>query len=242
MSPLLAADGALLVDTSTQLERWVDRYISIYSQPAHVSCSALSSLQQLPVLQELDNPFTMEDVKLATRGLKNKKSPGQDGIPPKFLKNGGKPLLTVLFRIFTICWNRRRLPDDFRDTNIITLYTNMGDRRNCNNYSGISLLCIAGKVFARLLLPRVRQIADRILPESQRGFRPSRGTSDMVFSLRHLQEKSVEQSLPLYVVITDLSKAFYTVSRSGWYNILKLLGCPETLLSILVAFHENMKA
>ena len=33
-----------------------------------------------------------------------------------------------------------------------------------------------------------------------------------------------------------------TVSRSGLYNILKLLGCPETLLSILVAFHENMKA
>jgi len=84
VSPLLAADGALLVDTSTQLERWVDRYISIYSQPAHVSCSALSSLQQLPVLQELDNPFTMEDVKLAIRGLKNKKSPGQDGIFPRF--------------------------------------------------------------------------------------------------------------------------------------------------------------
>jgi len=81
--PLLEADGALLVDTSAQLERWVDHYTSIYSQPVHVSCSALSSLQQLPVLQELDNPFTMEDVKLAIRGLKNKKS-RQDGIPPRF--------------------------------------------------------------------------------------------------------------------------------------------------------------
>ena len=84
LSPLLAADGALLVDTSAQLERWVDHYTSIYSQPSHVSCSALSSLQQLPVLQELDNPFTMEDVS-------------------RWKKNGGKPLLTVLFRIFTIC-------------------------------------------------------------------------------------------------------------------------------------------
>jgi len=103
-------------------------------------------------------------------------------------------------------------------------------------------LCIAGKVFARLLLPRVRQIDDRILPESQCGFRPSRSTSDMVFSLRQLQEKTVEQSRPLYVVFIDLTKSFDTVSRSGLYNILKLLGCPETLLSILVAFHENMKA
>jgi len=47
---------------------------------------ALSNLQQLPVLQELDNPFTMEEVKLAIRGLKNKKSPGQDATLPNFLK------------------------------------------------------------------------------------------------------------------------------------------------------------
>ena len=100
----------------------------------------------------------MEDVTLAIRGLKNKKSPGQDGIPPEILKNGGKPLLTVFFRIFTMCWSRRCLPDDFRDTKVITLYKNKGDRRDCNNYRGISLLCIAGKVFARHLLPRVRQI------------------------------------------------------------------------------------
>jgi len=183
----------------------------------------------------------MVDVKLTIRGLKNKKSPWQDGIPPEILKNGGKPLLTVLFRIFTICWNRRCLLDDFRDTKIITLYKNKGDRRDCNNYRGISLLCIAGKDFARLLLPRVRQIADRILPESQCGFRPSKSTSGMVFSLRQLQEKRIEQSRQLYVVFIDLTKAFDTVSRPGLYNILKLLGCPEKLLSILVAFHENMK-
>jgi len=135
----------------------------------------------------------MEDVKLAIRGLKNKKSPGQDDIHPEILKIGGKLLLTVLFHIFMICWNRRCLSGDFRDTKIIWLYKNKGDRRDCNNYRGISLLCIAGKVFARLLLPRVRQIpsADRILPESQCGFRPSRSTSDKVFLLRQLQKKAL---------------------------------------------------
>jgi len=81
VSPLLAADGALLFDTPR------DHCISIYSQPVHVSCSALSSLQQLPVLQELNNPFAMEDVKLAIRGLKNKKSVGQDSIPQKMVAN-----------------------------------------------------------------------------------------------------------------------------------------------------------
>jgi len=123
----------------------------------------------------------MEDVKRAIRSLKNKKSPGEIGILHEILKNGGKPLLTVLFRIFTKCWNGRCIPDDFRDTNFITLYKNKGDPRDWNNYRGISLLCIARNVFPRLLLPRVCQIADRILPESQCGFRPSRSKSDTVF-------------------------------------------------------------
>jgi len=53
VSPSLAADGALLVNSCAQLEGWVDHYTSIYCQQAHVSCSALSSLQELPVFQEL---------------------------------------------------------------------------------------------------------------------------------------------------------------------------------------------
>jgi len=53
----------------------------------------------------------------------------------------------------------------------------------------------------------------------------------MVFLLSQLQENSVEQSHPLYVVFIDETEAFDTVSRSSLYNILKLLGCLETLVS-----------
>jgi len=62
----------------------------------------------------------------------------------------------------------------------------------------------------------------------------SRSTPDMVFSLRQLLEKGVEQSCPLYVVFIDLTKAFDTVSLFSLYNILKLLDCPETLFYIPV--------
>jgi len=51
------------------------------------------------------------------------------------------------------------------------------------------------------------------------GFCPSRSTPDIVFSLRQLQEKFVEQSHPLYVVFIDLTKAFHAVSWSNMYNI-----------------------
>ena len=46
---------------------------------------------------------------------------------------------------------------------------------------GISLLSVTGKVFARVLLPRLQKLADRIYPESQCGFPSGRSTTDMIF-------------------------------------------------------------
>ena len=46
-----------------------------------------------------------------------------------------------------------------RDANIVTLYKNKGD---CNNYHGISLLNIIGKLFAKVVLMKLRVLAERI--------------------------------------------------------------------------------
>jgi len=127
-----------------------------------------------------------------------------------------------------------------RDANIITLYKNKGDRKDCNNYRGISLLSIVGKLFARIVLQRLQVLADRIYPESQCGFRSQRSTVDMIFSVRQLQEKCREQNQPLYLAFIDLTKAFDLVSRDGLFRMLDLIGCPPKLLSIVRSFHDGM--
>ena len=115
-----------------------------------------------------------------------------------------------------------------RDANITTLYKNKGDRSDCNNYRGISLLSIVGKVFARVVLNRLQSLAERIYPEAQCGFRAGRSTVDMIFSLRQLQEKCREQRQPLYLAFIDLTKAFDLVSRSGLFTLLQRIGCPPS--------------
>ncbi|KAG6930718.1 hypothetical protein G0U57_003012, partial [Chelydra serpentina] len=128
-----------------------------------------------------------------------------------------------------------------RDANIVTLYKNKGDRSDCNNYRGISLLSVVGKVFARVILNRLQKLADRVYPESQCGFRAGRSTTDMVFSLRQLQEKCREQHKPLLLAFIDLTKAFDLVNRDGLFKILVKVGCPPKLLSVIQSFHDNMK-
>ena len=86
-----------------------------------------------------------------------------------------------------------------RDAKIIILYKNKGERSDFNNYMGITLLSIVGKVYAKVVLARLQKLDDRVYPESQSGFRAKRSTIDMVFSIRQLQEKCREQNMPLYI-------------------------------------------
>ena len=119
------------------------------------------------------------------------------------------------------------VPQDMRNAKIINapMYKNKVDRSDCNNYRGISLLSIVGKVFARVVLVRLQVLAERIYPESQCGFRSKRSTVDMIFSIRQLQEKCREQQMPLYIAFIDLTKAFDLVSRQGLFQLLKKISC-----------------
>ena len=57
---------------------------------------------------------------------------------------------------------------------------------NCNNWRGISLLSIPGKVMATVLLNRIKVAVDQQLRPQQAGFRPHRSCCDQVFALRQI--------------------------------------------------------
>ena len=108
---------------------------------------------------------------------------------------------------------------------------------------GISLLSIAGKILARILLNRLtHHLKSDHLPESQCGFRKNRGTLDMIFAARQLQEKCREQQSCLYSTYVDLTKAFDTVSRDGLWRIMAKFGCPPRFISMVRQFHVGMQA
>ena len=88
------------------------------------------------------------------------------------------------------------MPQDMKDSNIITLYKNKGARNDCNNYRRISLLSVFGKLISRVVISRFQLLADRTYPESQCGFRAERSTIEMVFSIRQLQ-KNAENNIYL---------------------------------------------
>ena len=57
-------------------------------------------------------------------------------------------MLDKLRDLFTNCWEKGTLPQDLRDAVLVSLYKNKGEKSDCSNYPGITLLSIADKILA----------------------------------------------------------------------------------------------
>ena len=93
--------------------------------------------------------------------MKNGKAVGPDGIPVEVYKAAGADLVEKLHVLFTRIWEEEVIPSDFRDALIVKFFKK-GVKVDCGNYRGISLLSIAGKIFARILACRLTPI--EVLP------------------------------------------------------------------------------
>ena len=240
-APLKSATGEVITDQGQQMERWVEHYSNLYSRENTVTPSALGTIKCMPIMEELNVEPTVDKLSKVIDSLATGKAPGSDSIPPDLIKHCKTTLLHPLHKFLCQCWREGVVPQDMRDAKIITLYKNKGERSDCNNYRGISLLSIVGKVYAWVLLICLQKLAECIYPESQCGFWAERSTVDMVFSLCQLQEKCREQQMPLYIAFINLTKAFDLVSRDGLFKALCKICCPPRLHSLIESFHSNMK-
>ena len=159
------------------------------------------------VMTELDTEPTYDDISESINSLTNFNPPRKYAIPPEINIHRNPVLLHHLHVLLLLCWKEGTVPQDMRYANIVTLYKDKGDRNDCSNYRGISLLSVVGKVFGRVALPRLQILSESTLPESQCGFITGRSTIDMIFSVRLSQDKCREQRMSLFIVFIDLTKS-----------------------------------
>ena len=204
---------------------------------------AISYIRQRPIILALDECPRVAETEKAIDQLQTGKAPGADGIPPEIQKMGGLALIEHLTGIFQSFWRKGELPQDLKDANIMHLYMNKGDKSVCDNHRDISLLSIAGKILARVLLNRIiEHLVDSVVSESQCGFRKNRGTIDMILQ-SDSYKRNVSNSIKICTCYSsDLTKTFDTVSRPGLWSIFAKLGCPPNFIRMVRSFNDGMMA
>ena len=243
-TPVRSSDGNFLIkDKQGILDRWAEHFRDLLNTVNDTDFSIIDELPMFPQIPELDAPPSQAEIERAVKQLKNLKATGPDGVPAEIFKYGGPSITETLHDFYLTCWMSRKVPTNYRRANIVKIYKKKGDRAVCGNSRGLSLLDIAGKILSKVLLSRLlTHITNRVLPESQCGFRADRSTLDMIFVCRQLIEKCREQRQPFSAAFVDLTKAFDTVNRDLLYQILNRFGCPPTLVDIIRQLHDGTQA
>ena len=123
---------------------------------------------------------------------------------------GGAELLHRLLELLQKVWREGTVMRDWKNAEILPIQK-MGDLKHCDNWQGISLLDVVGKVLASIIQERLQSIAERVLPESQCRFRKGRGCVDMIFSARQIAEKCREHDDSLFILFVDLKKVYDSI-------------------------------
>ena len=149
-------------------------------------------------------PSTSEVTK-ALGELKNGKAPGSSDILPEMLKAGknNSHFTNVLQDLFKAAWEAEKVPQEWVDAILVPI-PKKGNLRNCNNCRGIALLEVTGKLMARIIQTRSKNLVEKVLSESQCGFRRGCSCTDMTFMVRQLVEKAIEHQAKQYIIFIDL--------------------------------------
>jgi len=108
-----------------------------------------------------------------------------------------------------------------------------GDKTDCNNYRGISLLPTTYKILSNILLSRLIPYAEEVIGAHQCVFRRNRSSTDHIFCIRQILEKKWEYNEAVQQLFIDFKKAHDSVRREVLYNILIEFGVPKKQVRLI---------
>jgi hypothetical protein len=77
--------------------------------------------------------------------------------------------VSVIHKFINSIWNKEELPEQLKESVIVPIHKT-GDKTDCNNYRGISLLSTSYTILSNILLSRLSPYIDEIIGDHQCGF------------------------------------------------------------------------
>jgi hypothetical protein len=127
--------GDLVADPHKILNRWKKYFCQL------LNVHGAGGVRQTEI--HTAEPFLPEssasEVEIAIGKLKSYKSPGLGQIPAELIQAGGETLRSEIHKLIKLIWNKQELPHQWKESIVVPIHKK-GDKTDCSNYLGISLL------------------------------------------------------------------------------------------------------
>jgi len=160
-------------------------------------------------------------------------APGPDGARYSGLKRID-PNCHVMAAIFSKCLRTGKVPAEWKESTTVLVYK-AGPRENPSNWRPLSLSNTIAKLYAAIIADRITRWAEdngHLSPE-QKGFTNHDGCLEHNFILQTAIDDARREGKELLIAWLDLCNAFPSIPHSQLIGILKTMGLPEELVSVI---------
>ena len=185
-------------------------------------------------------PVTREEIFEIVHKMKGGSAPGWDGIPSEIYKKNIDVLIQPIHYIINLSISCGEFPDLFKIAKVIPIFKS-GSKSEIINYRPISLLATFSKILEKCIKIQLTNYleSEKILTESQYGFRQHLNTSNALFDITKIISQTIGNKKRVLLTFLDLAKAFDSVNRKKLIAKLKSIGLNNISLQWFASYFEN---
>ena len=189
---------------------------------------------------QLNCPFTEEELISALNNLKSGKASSLDHINNEMLKALTKDTRLLILKLFNLCLSSGTY---LWSESVITPIHKKGCTDNPDNYRAIAVCSCIGKLLSSMLLSRlvVHRQSTHPDPPNQAGFTKGSQCNDHIFTLMSIMEKYKRVKGKVYSVFIDLRKAFDLVCRQALLFKLACYGVNGGFFNIIRSMYSSSR-
>lgn len=223
-------DGSMTTNQRIIQNDMYDHYSQLFRYRAVENPALQQILQYFPCLLtrqerlQLNEPFTVEDVRDALKASPKGKAPGIDGIPVEFYMKFSDLFNDIFVAIVNELHNGATVPEDFLEGLIVLIPKTTATPSN-TNMRPITLLNADYKVIARCISNRLKPALKTVVSSEQMCAVPGRNIYDAVLAYRDcIGSVAVRRGITAAIISIDFKNAFDRVSHEYLRKVMTKMG------------------
>ncbi|KAL7295758.1 hypothetical protein TKK_0011101 [Trichogramma kaykai] len=180
---------------------------------------------------------SLHEIQSLIGNLKNRKSPGYDGINGRTIKELPPKAVRYLTILINACLRLKYFPSQWKFAQIILFPKPGKSPEQSTSNRPISLLPICSKLCEKVILSRRKPILQdrKLIPEHQFGFRENHSTIEQVNRIVVNIRKAFERKQYCSAIFLDVAQAFDKVWHTGPLHKIKI-NLPGGLYQLLKSY------
>ena len=189
--------------------------------------------------ESIEGELSETEIQRAVKNMKNKKSPGSDGIPVEFYKIFWSDIKKYLLESLNYSFKIGKLTQ-LQSQGIITLIPKKDrDRTLLSNWRPITLLNTDYKIAAKAVANRIKKVLSSVIHHSQTGFMQERYIGENIRLIHDVITFANDNKVKGLIMFIDFEKAFDSIDHEYMIKTLTHFNFGPDVLQWITLFYSN---